>query len=203
MASSSPPAGVSCWICLEEGPDDGGQPLMRGCACRGDSGFAHISCLVEYSSRKSDGIFNRLTESNSVGDHDFDGVWKICPGCRQEYVGDMEGAMSRARFRYVESEQIPEHDLRYISALVDLGHTTNESGDTDGAIGILERALELSKTSEMARRYCYSDTQISALMALFNVFSSKNKVERALDCLREAQRLSKETWFIWRRRSVA
>ena len=34
--------GQTCYICLEDGSEEG---LVRMCACRGASGFAHISCL--------------------------------------------------------------------------------------------------------------------------------------------------------------
>ena len=36
-------AGQTCYICLEDGSEEG---LVRGCSCRGASGFAHISCLA-------------------------------------------------------------------------------------------------------------------------------------------------------------
>ena len=35
----NPPAGASCWWCLEEGPNEAGQPLVRDCSCRGSSGL--------------------------------------------------------------------------------------------------------------------------------------------------------------------
>lgn len=42
-----------CWICLDGGPDEGGGPLRRDCSCRGQSGFAHLSCLEQYAAQKS------------------------------------------------------------------------------------------------------------------------------------------------------
>ena len=35
--------GQTCYICLEDGSEEG---LVRGCSCRGASGFAHLSCLT-------------------------------------------------------------------------------------------------------------------------------------------------------------
>ncbi len=44
----------SCYICLDEGPDEAGKPLVRDCSCRGDTaGFAHLSCIIEYAEQKS------------------------------------------------------------------------------------------------------------------------------------------------------
>ena len=48
-----PSSTASCWICLDSEPDDDGRPLVRDCACRGDSGWAHLSCLVDYAESKS------------------------------------------------------------------------------------------------------------------------------------------------------
>jgi len=43
-----------CWICHDEGTDELGEPLRRDCSCRGlDSGFVHLSCLVEYAKQKT------------------------------------------------------------------------------------------------------------------------------------------------------
>ena len=36
--------GQRCYICFEGDAEEG---LVRGCACRGASGFAHVSCLAE------------------------------------------------------------------------------------------------------------------------------------------------------------
>ena len=50
-------AGPSCWICLCDGPDENGQIPRRDCSCRGiDSGYAHLSCLVEYAKQKTNGM---------------------------------------------------------------------------------------------------------------------------------------------------
>ena len=34
--------GQTCFICMD-GAEEG---LVRGCACRGEAGFAHVSCLA-------------------------------------------------------------------------------------------------------------------------------------------------------------
>lgn len=48
------PEGAMCFICLGEGDDDEGGPLISDCSCRGDSaGFAHLSCIIQYAEQKS------------------------------------------------------------------------------------------------------------------------------------------------------
>jgi hypothetical protein len=43
-ACAADAAGQTCYICHEGGSVDEG--LVRMCACRGETGFAHLSCLV-------------------------------------------------------------------------------------------------------------------------------------------------------------
>ena len=42
--------GQKCYICLEAVHSSTGEGLVRGCACEGNQGFAHLSCLVHVSS---------------------------------------------------------------------------------------------------------------------------------------------------------
>ena len=42
-----------CWICHEEDTNELGETLRRDCSCRGDSGFAHLSCIVEYANHQT------------------------------------------------------------------------------------------------------------------------------------------------------
>jgi E3 ubiquitin-protein ligase DOA10 len=39
--------GQTCYICTEAVHARTGEGLVRGCACRGTAGVAHVSCLVE------------------------------------------------------------------------------------------------------------------------------------------------------------
>ena len=49
----------TCYICLD-GPEDEG--LVRGCACRGAAGFAHVSC-----SAKQAKLLREEAEYNNLG----------------------------------------------------------------------------------------------------------------------------------------
>ena len=50
-------AGQTCYICYAEGDEEEG--LMRGCACRGDAGFAHVSCLARQAQVVAERTFVR------------------------------------------------------------------------------------------------------------------------------------------------
>ncbi len=88
-----------CWLCLEEGPDDSGKPLIRDCSCRGTSGFAHLSCMVKYAESKSREVDQK--GGNSLNNEVF---FAICPNCNQEYQGGVEYALAEAQVEFVERE---------------------------------------------------------------------------------------------------
>ena len=93
------PEGASCWICLEEGPDEKGHPLMRNCACRGEaSGFAHAPCIAQYLV-----VEEKRTKKFEI----------TCKNCKQTYQGDMALAVAIARLNLCESEGIESSNERY------------------------------------------------------------------------------------------
>ena len=71
-------AGQTCYICHGEGDEDEG--LVRGCACRGASGYAHVSCLA----RLAEDAGNR--ELRGAGGPGFV-RWHTCGLCEQKYHG--------------------------------------------------------------------------------------------------------------------
>ena len=69
----------SCYICLDEGPDEAGKPLVRDCSCRGDTaGFAHLSCIIEYAEQKS----KQAADSDLWA---FSTPWYDCNNCHQPF----------------------------------------------------------------------------------------------------------------------
>ena len=78
--------GVSCWICLEEGPDENGQPLRRDCSCRGDSGYMHVSCVVRYAEQKS---CDAYLPSHTITHCEIERVfnpWRSCSNCNHNHT---------------------------------------------------------------------------------------------------------------------
>ena len=109
------PSGASCWICLDEGPGEGGEEdvLMRTCACRGDSGWVHTSCLASYLGSKSETLYNK-----SPLDSAFDQVWHTCPQCKQEFKGEQFAGLAKTRFEgIVKDGDIAKFDYRYLKAM--------------------------------------------------------------------------------------
>jgi hypothetical protein len=70
--------GGACIICLDTSP----LPIQSGCACRGDSGLAHIACLVQAAA----------TQQARRGN----GIWQECQTCKQRYTGAMQTGLADA-----------------------------------------------------------------------------------------------------------
>eukprot|EP00933_Yihiella_yeosuensis_P001199 TRINITY_DN101956_c0_g1_i1.p1 TRINITY_DN101956_c0_g1~~TRINITY_DN101956_c0_g1_i1.p1 ORF type:complete len:297 (-),score=59.82 TRINITY_DN101956_c0_g1_i1:304-1194(-) len=110
-----------CWICCEASEE----LLSTGCACRGSAGLAHVSCLVE------------------AARHDVD-RWTLCPTCKQDFTGEMEVALARARWELVQDR--PPEDAERLFVANNLAVTLQESvGDYEGALKLLEEVLSVRR----------------------------------------------------------
>ena len=90
------PDGASCYICLDEGPDEAGKPLVRDCSCRGDTaGFAHLSCIIEYAEQKS----KQAADSDPTG---FSTPWAKCNNCTQPFQNQVALDLSSAFISFAE-----------------------------------------------------------------------------------------------------
>lgn len=76
--------------CLGAGSDS--LPLRRDCGT--DAGFVHLSCLVDYATRKSerwDGTW-----------HAFSTPWTVCPYCHQRYENELRIYMAAELLSFVK-----------------------------------------------------------------------------------------------------
>jgi tetratricopeptide (TPR) repeat protein len=83
--------GQACYICMDGGAEEG---LVRGCSCRGGSGFAHISCLA----RQANIQFGQHLAANQRSNDTRDVFlrWVDCRLCEQTFHGPVAKAMARA-----------------------------------------------------------------------------------------------------------
>jgi hypothetical protein len=65
-----------CIVCLDSDPP----PIQSGCACRSDTGLAHVGCLIERAVAKQP--------------HRGDAVWWECQTCGQRFTGAMQTGAS-------------------------------------------------------------------------------------------------------------
>eukprot|EP00984_Skeletonema_dohrnii_P013938 scaffold5837_cov98-Skeletonema_dohrnii-CCMP3373.AAC.10 len=103
-----PPDGASCWLCLEEGPDDSGAPLVRNCSCRGSSGFAHLSCIIEYAENMARQIIGGVANA-AVREHGYIRAFFKCPNCKQDYQDDLKYDILKA-FVAFNTATFPENN---------------------------------------------------------------------------------------------
>lgn len=90
------PDDATCWICLdgvERSKSDGGdesEPLYRQCACRGTSGYAHISCLARLVEIDTNNLFDEELNSfvvpeDAKASEDPTFLLNQCPTCLEPY----------------------------------------------------------------------------------------------------------------------
>ena len=89
-----------CWICLSESPDASGKPLVRECSCRGTSGWAHVSCIIDWASNNE----RKKTDSTGRATTAVDDGFMVCPNCKQMYQKGLRSELSKAQVAFVERE---------------------------------------------------------------------------------------------------
>lgn len=112
MGSGTPSGGVAlpsaasdtdtytCTICL----DEEGEVVQKGCCCRGDSGAAHVECLVQMAVHSTESLRNDLG-------------WTTCGVCKNRFTGDAQLGLARAWYKRTES-LAPEDRTRLYSTSV-------------------------------------------------------------------------------------
>ena len=105
--------GQTCYICTQAFHWKTKEGLVRGCACRGTAGFAHVSCLAEQAK-----ILVAEAEENNL---DYKVLnerwhrWHRCSLCEQEYHGVVACALGWACWKTYVGR--PETDHRNSDAV--------------------------------------------------------------------------------------
>jgi len=144
------PDDVSCWLCLEEGPDESGKPLVRDCSCRGSSGVAHIACIIGYAESESRQIYEREGPAKCIIPfHD-------CPSCKQPYQNDVRKDLAKAAVKFVESEfwgdsfrSFNPHEFLRMNILMNRVDTLQNEEDAADANEIAEKFISACDRSKM------------------------------------------------------
>mmetsp|Transcript_9646 Transcript_9646/g.39352 ORF Transcript_9646/g.39352 Transcript_9646/m.39352 type:complete len:286 (+) Transcript_9646:123-980(+) len=79
------PADAPCYICLD------GAALLRGCACRGATGWTHVDCLAEMAARNAWVTVDGRARFSR---------WTCCGTCHQTFFGALSTEMCRRMWRY-------------------------------------------------------------------------------------------------------
>mmetsp|Transcript_2543 Transcript_2543/g.5424 ORF Transcript_2543/g.5424 Transcript_2543/m.5424 type:complete len:377 (-) Transcript_2543:462-1592(-) len=164
---------ATCWICAEEGdvlasPSSSSQtelehannnntkqqppppPLVRGCACRGPTaGYAHIHCLIEAAKHNAD-------------------TWDTCPTCLQDFTGDVQLALAKARWAIAENRSWKDGER--LNAADRLAQALQVClGDHAGALPLFEEVLVVSRKVD-------GDEDANTLISMSNLASLHQKM---------------------------
>ncbi|KAL7475987.1 hypothetical protein ACHAW6_001880 [Cyclotella cf. meneghiniana] len=111
---------ASCWICLDNLPNEFGQNPVRDCSCRGDdAGYAHLSCIIKYAEQKSSEATSALM---------FNEPWDDCPNCHQSYQHQLALDLANACIHFVERKFPASHVKRLTAYHRKLGRTAHLFG---------------------------------------------------------------------------
>ena len=150
---------------------------MRGCACRGTAGFAHVSCLAEQAK-----ILVAEAEENNLGRQIFErwARWHKCRLCEQDHHGLVCCALGWACWKTYLGR--PETDWTRVFAIQQLGNGLLDGGHYEDALSVREAELA------MLRRLGAPEEGILATQ------SNLAMTYRALGRLEEALRLRQEVY---------
>ena len=130
--------GQSCYICLEDGSEEG---LVRGCSCRGTAGFAHVSCLVRQAQ-----VAVAEAEERGLGGDAFNARWDrwdTCRLCEQNYHSFVACALGWACWKTYVGR--PETDRLRSPAMRVLGNGLHDAARHEDALRVDEAVFSTMK----------------------------------------------------------
>jgi tetratricopeptide (TPR) repeat protein len=163
--------GQTCYICTQALHWKTKEGLVRGCACRGTAGFAHVSCLAEQAK-----ILIAEVEENNLGDDAFNARWvrwHVCSICEQHHHSVVLCALGWACWKTYAGR--PEENFSRIDAMTELGNALETVRNHTDALTV--KMAQLS----MLRRVGASEDSI--LIALGNLANSYQKLGRRTEAL--------------------
>ena len=128
--------GQTCYICLEAVAPESNEGLVRGCACRGAAGVAHVSCLA----RQAQVAVER--RKRGAGGPGFL-RWSTCGLCKQEYHGVVHCALGWACWKTYLSR--PERDWVRMYAMSTLGNGLHSVNRFKDAVAVKEAELAMER----------------------------------------------------------
>ena len=170
--------GQTCYICTEAVHWKTKEGLVRGCACRGTSGFAHVSCLAEQAK-----ILVAEAEENNLGNDAFDkrwDRWHHCGLCEQRYHGIVHCALSWACWKTYVGR--PEADETRTMAMGQLANGLSCAELFADAMHVRETELAMLRRQGMTDAPCFLNVQC-------NLANTYQKLGRYAECLK-MQRLN-------------
>ena len=168
--------GQTCYICTQALHWKTKEGLVRGCACRGTAGFAHVSCLAEQAK-----ILVAEAEENNLGAKALNERvirWHTCSLCEQRYHGVTKCALAWACWKTYLGR--PEVDGLRMNAMTVLGLGLFSATHHEDAVSVQEAELS------MLRRVGASEERMLIVQSnLANSYQGLGRFEQALNLYRD------------------
>jgi hypothetical protein len=165
--------GQTCFICMDGDAEEG---LVRGCSCRGASGFVHVSCLARQAQ-----VLVAEAEERNLDNDAFNARWRRwdeCRLCEQDYHGVVLCALGWACWKTYLGR--PEADEVRSMAMGLLGSGLSEARHHEDALSVKEAELST------LRRLGASQHNILAVQSnLANTYHVLGRLEEALRLKRD------------------
>jgi hypothetical protein len=165
--------GQTCFICMDGEAEEG---LVRGCACRGAAGFAHVSCLARQAK-----ILVAEAEENNLGDDAWNARWRRwdeCRLCEQDYHGVVMCALGWACWKTYVGRREADWARRLAMSL--LGSGLSIAHHDEEALTVKEAELA------MKRRVGASEDSILVTQSnIANTYHVLGRLEEALQIERD------------------
>ncbi len=168
--------GQTCYICTQALHWKTKEGLVRGCACRGTAGFAHVSCLAEQAK-----ILVAEAEENNLGVVALNerwGRWHTCGLCEQDYHGVVRCALGWACWKTYVGR--PEADMFRMNAMRQVGSGLYETGHYTDALTAQKAELAmLQRLSAPEEQFLVVQTNLAV------TYGELGELERALSMEQE------------------
>jgi len=143
--------GQTCYICTEALHWKTKEGVVRGCACRGTSGFAHVSCLAEQAK-----ILCAEAKDNNLDMGPRWERWHTCRLCEQYYHGVVRCALGWACWKtYVgqtEDDRIQNNAMTQLGSGLSVANHHADAMTVEEAIFVYEEHV-LAAQNNLASTY--------------------------------------------------
>ena len=166
--------GQTCYMCTAGAEQEG---LVRGCGCRGDSGTAHLSCLVRQA---------KILQQDDVGVQGTHQWWRKCKVCGQWFEGAVARALTWACWKHALVASYPDPDEQNIYQIMGmhvLGCTLRNEGRHSESIAVTRAKFEFLQGSSHADPG--SSFEIEAIEHIALDLYDLERYEEALPLIRE------------------
>ena len=164
----------TCYMCTAGAEKEG---LVRGCGCRGDSGIAHLSCLVQQA---------KILQENDVGVQGTHEWWRKCKVCGQWFEGAVARALTWACWKHALVASYPEkyeQNIHQIMGMHLLSCTLRNEGCHSESIAVTRAKLDFLQGSSHAAPG--SSFEIEAKEHIVLNLYDLERYEEALPLIRE------------------